>query len=181
MVDEGGSVRFRRAGPADVAAVVDLVESAYRGKGSRVGWTTEADLLDGQRTEVDDVRATLDDPHALFLLAEVRGALAGCCRLSGTPGTPAHLGMFAVRPDLQGHSVGTVLLSEAERVARSEWAATGVRMEVIAQRVELIAWYARRGYHPTGETLPFPYGDPRFGIPRRDDLVFVVLEKHFEE
>jgi hypothetical protein len=34
-----------------------------------------------------------------------------------------------------------------------------------------------RGYHKTGETEPFPYGDDRFGAPLRDDLSFLVLEK----
>jgi hypothetical protein len=50
---------------------------------------------------------------------------------------------------------------------------------VIAQWEDLIAWYVCRGYAVTGETRPFPYGDPRFGLPRRDDLYFVVLEKPF--
>ena len=48
---------------------------------------------------------------------------------------------------------------------------------MIAQRPDLIAWYGRRGYSDTGETAPFPYGDPRFGAPKRDDLYFIVLEK----
>lgn len=50
-------------------------------------------------------------------------------------------------------------------------------MTVIRQRSELIAFYARRGYVPSGATAPFPYGDARAGIPRRDDLEFIVLEK----
>ena len=45
------------------------------------------------------------------------------------------------------------------------------------QRGELIAWYERRGYSRTGEERPFPAHDPRFGLPKRDDLAFVVLEK----
>ena len=51
-------------------------------------------------------------------------------------------------------------------------------MSVINVREALIAWYLRRGYHKTGETRPFPYGDDRFGTPLRDDLGFVVLEKN---
>lgn len=101
------------------------------------------------------------------------------------PATPAEVdavctarfGMFAVAPHLQRHALGSALLAEAERVAHHEWGATALRMEVLAQRDELLAWYARRGYHPTGETAPFPYGDERFGVPRRGDLFFVVLEK----
>ena len=50
-------------------------------------------------------------------------------------------------------------------------------MTVIEQRSELLAWYARRGYRSTGEKEPFPYGNPRFGLPKREDLRFLVLEK----
>jgi hypothetical protein len=50
-------------------------------------------------------------------------------------------------------------------------------LEVIAQRDKLIEFYVRRGYEPTGATTPFPYGDERFGIPQRDDLHFVVLQR----
>ena len=44
-------------------------------------------------------------------------------------------------------------------------------------REDLIAWYERRGYVRTGEQRPFPYGDERFGRPRRTDLSFAVLSK----
>ncbi|HEY7873115.1 MAG TPA: hypothetical protein VIC31_10400, partial [Rudaea sp.] len=46
---------FRNAAPADAPAIVALVESAYRGDASRAGWTTEADLLDGQRVDAAGV------------------------------------------------------------------------------------------------------------------------------
>jgi hypothetical protein len=50
-------------------------------------------------------------------------------------------------------------------------------MTVIEQRRDLIAWYLRRGYVDTGRIEPFPYGNTRFGMPKRDDLRFVVLAK----
>jgi len=46
---------FRTAAASDVPQIVALVESAYRGEASRVGWTTEADLLQGQRTDPEGV------------------------------------------------------------------------------------------------------------------------------
>jgi hypothetical protein len=52
-----------------------------------------------------------------------------------------------------------------------------MRMTVIRQREELIAWYERRGYRRTGQLTPFPYGDERFGIPQRADLEFELLVK----
>ena len=52
-----------------------------------------------------------------------------------------------------------------------------MQMTVISLRHSLIAWYERRGYRRTGASEPFPYGDERVGVPLRDDLHFVVLEK----
>ena len=49
--------------------------------------------------------------------------------------------------------------------------ALGAIAPVIDARSDLIAWYERRGYRPTGETRPFPIDPPR------PDLDFVVLEK----
>jgi ribosomal protein S18 acetylase RimI-like enzyme len=73
--------------------------------------------------------------------------------------------------------VGRALLAEAERVAHDELGRRAARMTVLVQRAELIAWYERRGYRRTGEREAFPYGDPTFGLPRRDDLAFEVLRK----
>jgi ribosomal protein S18 acetylase RimI-like enzyme len=168
---------YRHATVTDVAAIVQLVESAYRGEGSRAGWTTEADLLEGQRTDAAAVTEMLDPPESTVLLAEDGGQLVGCCRLERRSGAEAYFGMFSVQPLQQGEGVGRQLLAEAERIARDDWAATTMIMTVIAQRTELIAWYERRGYRLTGETEPFPYGNERYGVPRRPDLVFAVLTK----
>ena len=172
--------RFRRAAEADVLAIVALVESAYRGNASRVGWTTEADLLDGQRTDAEAVTDIVCAPDSAILLAEADGELMACCQLERRPPAVAYFGMFSVQPGGQGQGVGRRVLAEAERIARDEWAATTMIMTVLAQRTELIAWYERRGYRRTGERRPFPYGDERYGIPRRPDLVFEVLAKLLE-
>src|ERR1700689_5406627 len=129
------SLVFRFAHSADVPAIVDLVESAYRGESSREGWTTEADLLDGQRTDTEAISAVVAGPGSVMLLAE------------------------------------------AERLAREEWSASTMVMSVLAQRPDLVAWYERRGYRRTGETTPFPYGNERFGVPKRPDLSFAILAK----
>jgi ribosomal protein S18 acetylase RimI-like enzyme len=173
----GVGLSFRFATPADVPAIVSVVESAYRGDASRAGWTTEADLLDGQRTDAAAVSAMLAPPASVVLLAEYNGLLAACCHLEQRPAAEVYFGMFAVRPGSQGQGWGRQVLAEAERLARHEWHAARVVMTVIAQRADLIAWYQRRGYHRTGESRPFPYGDERFGIPRRADLSFIVLAK----
>jgi len=168
---------FRRATPADVEAVVALTESAYRGEVSRTGWTTEADFLDGQRTDVADVAALIGRDDARIVLAERDGELLASCLIEKQPGGDGYFGMFSVRPDLQNAGIGRALLAEAERIARDEWGCRQMRMSVIDIRESLIAWYERRGYRRTGEHKPFPYGDERFGIPKRDDLRFEWLIK----
>ena len=171
-----GAIAFRAGAEADLDAIVALVTSAYRGDASRAGWTTEADLLDGERIDREVLRADMQAPRSRVLLAERDGALLACAHVAQIEGS-GYFGMFAVRPALQNAGLGRAVLAEAERIAREEWALSQMRMTVIDVRDELIAWYERRGYHRTGVVKPFPYGDLRFGIPRRDDLRFEVLEK----
>ena len=112
----------------------------------------------------------------LVLLATSGDELLACAQLD-RDGAAAHFGMFSVRPALQGAGTGRAMLAEAERIARDEWRCGEMQMSVISIRDELIAWYERRGYRRTGRYEPFPYGDQRFGIPRRDDLRFEILVK----
>jgi ribosomal protein S18 acetylase RimI-like enzyme len=167
---------FRVAATADTDAIVALVESAYRGDVSRKGWTTEADMLDGQRTDAPGVDALIRKSGSRVLLVERDGALLACAHIE-KQGDAAYFGMFSVRPDQQGGGLGKTMLAEAERVARDEWACREMQMTVISIRDELIEWYERRGYRRTGRYSPFPYGDARFGIPKRDDLKFEYLVK----
>ncbi len=167
---------FRNATPADIDAIVALVTSAYRGDASRAGWTTEADLLDGNRIDPEVLRTDLERPRSRVLLAEADGGLQACAHVADEDGA-GYFGMFAVRPGLQGGGLGKQLLAECERIARDEWQLPVMRMTVIDVRAELIAYYERRGYRRTGKFKPFPYGDTRFGQPKRDDLRFEVLEK----
>ncbi|MFI9270909.1 GNAT family N-acetyltransferase [Kitasatospora sp. NPDC052896] len=173
---DAAELAFRTATAQDTVALVELVESAYRGEASKAGWTTEADLLDGQRTDHEAVAELLAAPESRVLLAERAGRLLACCQLDRR-GTSAYFGMFSVRPDQQGGGVGRAVLAEAERYARAQWQATELTMTVIVQRAELIAWYERRGFRRTGELSPFPYGDERFGVPKRPDLAFEKLVK----
>jgi len=169
-------LRFRNATYDDVDALVVLVTSAYRGDVSRQGWTTEADLLDGNRIDPDVLRHDIDRPRSRVLIAERDDAMLACAHIAEEGGA-GYFGMFSVRPDLQGGGIGKRLLDEAERVVRDEWRLPAMRMTVIDVRDELIAFYERRGYRRTGVYKPFPHGDERFGKPKRDDLRFEVLEK----
>jgi GNAT superfamily N-acetyltransferase len=167
---------YRNATAADVEALVALVESAYRGESSRTGWTSEADILDGQRTDPEGVLEVIESPAGRLLMAERDGVLVSCCHIEHR-GEAAYFGMFAVRPGMQGGGLGRQVIEEAERLARATWGVREMQMTVLTAREELIAWYERRGYRRTGELHPFPYGDERFGLPRRADLEFELLVK----
>ena len=169
---------FRSATSADIDALVLLVTSAYRGEISRQGWTTEAEFLDGQRIDPAVLKLDIERPRSRVLMAERNATLLACAHVAEEH-SAGYFGMFSVQPGLQGGGIGKLLLTEAERVARVEWSLPAMRMTVIDIRMELIAFYERRGYRRTGVTKPFPYGDARFGIPKRDDLRFEILEKIF--
>ncbi|MDP1811931.1 MAG: GNAT family N-acetyltransferase [Sediminibacterium sp.] len=158
----------------DINAIDQLVNSAYRGESSKKGWTTEADLLDGLRTNPDALKQLIQDPDAVLLkYTDGDDTVMGCVYLK-KKGTKLYLGMLTVNPVLQAKGIGKQLLLAAETYARQH-NCNGITMTVIAIRHELIAWYERHGYRPTGETEPFP-ADPVFGLPKQA-LYFIVMEK----
>ena len=168
------------ATPDDLPALHALIESAYRGNSARAGWSHEADLLDGQRTDVASLGEMLSDPAQHLLILRDGDDVRACVAVADKSEGVAYLGMLTVDPMRQSAGVGRMILAAAEDHATAHFATTRIEMTVIAQRDELSAYYERRGYARTGERRPFPYDDPRFGRPRRDDLEFVVLEKRLE-
>lgn len=169
-------VTFRQAAAVDVASLHRLIESAYRGDTAKAGWTHEADLLGGQRTDPPMLRSMLADPAQTLLVAEDDGRLVGCVLVEAREGY-GYIGLVTVDPQRQAAGLGRQILAKAEQHIGDILRMDRARMTVIVQRTELIAWYERRGYADTGERAPFPYGDPRFGDPAHDNLAFVVLEK----
>lgn len=170
------SFSFRAAGPADAEALCALVNGAYRGEGSKRGWTTEADLLGGQRTDVEKLREMTGAEGSRVELAFDGGALVACVHLKTEPGGSCYLGMLTVDPARQTSGIGRLLLARSEELAKT-WGCARMRMTVIDSRSELIAYYERRGYARTGRHEPFPEHDPRFGLPKVKGLRFAELEK----
>ena len=165
------------AGSADVAEITALVNSAYRGDSARRGWTHEAELLGGTRTDEADIKNILNAPGYSILKYVKNGRVMGCVELK-LEVDRLYLGMLTVNPDLQGKGIGKALMKAAEDYAINKRCGT-VFMTVISVRGELIAWYNRHGYHATGERRPFDFTDPRFGKPKQQ-LEFLVLEKKLE-
>ena len=158
----------------DAQALSALVNSAYRGDSSREGWTTEADLIDGTRTDAAAIRDLIQTPGTTLLKYLEDGRLLGCVEIRNEHGK-LYLGMLTVLPSLQGKGLGKKLLKAAEEEAIKQQCKS-LFMSVISVRKELIDWYLRMGYRLTGERKPFAFNDPRFGQPKTK-LEFVVLEK----
>lgn len=169
-------LNIRKASLEDVENIVALVESAYRGEKSQQGWTTEADLLDGQRTDREEVEQLILQADSQIIVSELANEIVASVHIINK-GDYAYIGMFAVSPLAQGEGVGKTLLDYIEDLMQKKWQVKYSEMAVITQRVELINWYLKQGYELTGEKRPFPYGDIRYGIPKRDDLEFDVLKK----
>jgi GNAT superfamily N-acetyltransferase len=165
----------------EVPAVVALMNRVYRGTGA-ADWSNEPRYLAGDRTTTDILLADLAAKPAASLLKWVEDGMdqpSGCVWLEPLGDDTWYLGSLAIDQDRQRGGLGRLMLSAAERWTR-ERGGKRVEMTVINVREALIAWYLRRGYHKTGETTPFPYGDDRLGAPLRDDLCFVVLEKDLD-
>ncbi|KAL2116166.1 hypothetical protein VTJ04DRAFT_10421 [Mycothermus thermophilus] len=191
-------LRFRVATADDAAVIQPLVQSAYRGEESRQGWTTEADILAGNRIDIPGVIQKITNPNGTVLLATTiskedpeKEIPIACCELTripspDSPDAPpkAYFGMFAVSPRQQGRGIGRRVLAHAEAHARKLWGASHLEMTVVCGRPELIAWYERRGFTRTGETRPFPFEEiEKMGgkVIREGGLWFEVLVKELRD
>jgi ribosomal protein S18 acetylase RimI-like enzyme len=169
-------LNLQPADEADYPAIIALTNRAYRAPAGQAAWKVET-IVGGQRIDEALLRDDLANPAAILLVARNgRGEHLGHVRLDSSDDSVWYLAMLTVSPDHQDAGLGRLILAAAEDYARNH-GARHIRMSVIHQRIELIAWYQRRGYALTGVTGAFPYGDPRFGTPTRADLFFEMLEK----
>ena len=164
-----------RAAEKDIPELVALLNSAYRGEGSKKGWTTEADMVSGEiRTDEANLKKLMQTPDAIFLKAvNEENKIEGCVFLD-IRGNKLYLGMLSVLPALQAKGTGKELMKAAELHAKKNNCDT-IFMRVISIRHELISWYERKGYQKTGATEPFPENDP-FGTPTTT-FHFNIMEK----
>ncbi len=90
-----------------------------------------------------------------------------------------YLGMFAVSPLAQGNGIGKSLLFAAENHAL-ENNCNRIVISVISSRIELIDWYSRHGYVPTGYSIAFDAIEGRFGDPKVVGISLIEMEKVFD-
>ena len=164
-----------KAEKQDAGQIAALVNAAYRGEPSKQGWTTEADLLAGRRTDTEEILRLISSADSIFLLCRAEAELIGSVHLQ-RQAEQVCLGMLAVSPPLQGRGIGKQLLLAAEQTAQETWSVNKSVMTVIACRNELLAFYERRGYRRTGVSKAFPV-NPELWLPKVADLRLEMLEK----
>ena len=160
---------------ADVAALLLLLNGAYRGESSKKGWTNEAHLIDGDvRTDQVSLKEVLEKSESVLLKYENDNRnIIGCVNLQRYK-NDIYLGMLAVNPMEQGNGIGKKLLKAAEEYTLNAHCHS-IHMTVISVRTELIDWYKRNGYIDTCVRKPF-IEDGRSGR-HLQQLEFTVLKK----
>ncbi len=157
-------MKLEQANKNDALAINALLNRAYRGE---KGWSTEIALVDGERSQVSDVEAAIE--QGIFLIYKEKGELIGCICIE-SKGDNAYLGQFAVHPDHQERGLGNLLLKSAEAYAKETLKPQQFILSVLSKRFELIAFYERRGYQKSGVSMPFPR-HLNVGVPKIDDLI----------
>jgi len=165
----------RAANISDIGDIARLVNSAYRPKFGAHGWTHEADLIVGARTDANQVAGLLSKPDSIVLLGLIRSEIAACVHIERIGGDSC-IGMLAVNPPRQDLGIGKELLAHTEHYARTKFLSDRCVMMVVSLRIELISFYQRRGYQRTGSAMPYPQM-ANSGTPLEAGLKIEMLEK----
>lgn len=163
---------IRPATPADLPMLHALVERCYRGSDNG-GWTHEAALFDGPRTDLASLAAVLAEPGQAILVADAGAGPVASVQIGDAGNATGYLGLLCVDPALQAGGLARRMIAAAETLAASRFAAARMEMTVINHRPELIAYYQRRGYALTGEIRHLPPGLGQL----RDDITLLVMAR----
>lgn len=173
-------IRFETATSLNAQELANLVNSAYRGDYSKHGWTTEANILGGQRTDAEKLTTLIETPLNQIEMAYEGNSrkIIGSVHLLSEPPDTLYFGMLTVEPTLQTQGLGKKILEHVEAIAKN-LGCKRIRFTVIPTRTELVAFYERRGYRATGKFEAFPETDPKFGLPKVSGLILKEFEKKF--
>lgn len=189
----------------DIDDVVPFINQAYRGESSARGWTTESTILEGQRLDsgmakdiitkehceivllslhIDNISNDVSDSqkkfidHAISLHQDnTKEKMIIATVNPEQEDDIMHLNMLAIHPELQSYGIGKYMINVVEDKTKAK-KLSKVVLTVISIRSELVSYYERRGYRMNGNKHRFPaYDNPRFGIPKRDDLELHEMEK----
>lgn len=134
----------RLAGLNDAEAVAELVRAAFAEQARHFGLDRENCPSHPSLTDAAAIRRSLER-GTRFLVIEQGDRLCGCIGVRQPREDACAVEKLAVHPERQGQGLGTLLLDEAVRVARTD-GARWLTASTIDDNAALKTWYARRGF-----------------------------------
>ncbi|KAI9301733.1 acyl-CoA N-acyltransferase [Cunninghamella echinulata] len=155
-----------------------VVNAAYRAEG---GWTTEKDLVHGERSTIEDIENHIKDQVNILILAfETKGnngdqeeRVVGTIQIQHANEEEAELGLLSVDPSLQSKGIGGKLVRAALKEMKEERHYLRAVMHLLEVRTEILVWYKKLGFEPTGERIPFVWP----ALLKIPDTHFITLKK----
>lgn len=140
----------RTAGSADLNAIRALLGETWHATYDAIyGADRVADIHKRWHSKAE-LASRLEKPETEFLVADDGTAIAGMAFASYDAETrKVTLHQLYVRPAMQGHGVGGLLLDEIEGCFPG---AETVRLEVDAANMRAVAFYIGQGFSKVGET-----------------------------
>jgi predicted N-acetyltransferase YhbS len=139
-------VSFRPATQNDVNGLVPMINDAY---------LREAWLLPPPRITEPALQEELRDSRHSMLVAETSGAICGCVRVKFNEDA-TWFGLLAVTPAWQGRGLASMLVEQAESLARDAGRHT-MRLDC-AKEIGMPPFYESLGYTVEQETPDSYYG-----------------------
>lgn len=168
-------LQMHHALATDIPELVLLINSAYRGETSKQGWTTEADLIEGDRMNINSLTGMMEEPDVIVRKCVANNSrIVGCVCLE-LRHDELYISLLTVSPEIQAKGIGKLIMHDAENLARKR-KLPNLALEVISVRKELMAYYIRLGFRLTGEKFEFPT-DNKFGSRPLQKLELVELKK----
>ncbi|KAJ5770510.1 uncharacterized protein N7511_002561 [Penicillium nucicola] len=171
-------LHFRTATTEDVPQLKALIESAFRAQDTRPGWIDNLGLSNTFTIATEELITVLAKADSEMLLAfsaehttastttttttntstntNTETPLIGSVGVSKRPGNIGRLSLLAVNPMYAADGIGRQILEYGEEYCIHAWGVEKLSLNTLSVRLQLRAWYARRGYVETGETVPFP-------------------------
>lgn len=167
---------FRIAQPEDAPEIVRLINSALRPQPGKGGWTSEASLVSGERTNLDEVKKIINQASNVFILGLHNDTIVACVHVDGSTPEEAYLGTMAVEPSLQNSGIAKAMGAFTNEYASTKMGAHFLVTQILAPRPELISLSFKYGYQQTGRAFPYK-GDQGIGTPKLDKLVMIELQR----
>jgi ribosomal protein S18 acetylase RimI-like enzyme len=130
-------MHIRTATPTDVPRMVPLINAAF----------AVETFLEGPRTSSEDLEERMQSGE--FLVGEASNGEMAASVFVQIREQRGYFGMLAVDPKLQGMGLGRRMVQAAEQYCRAR-GCIAMDLSILSLRTELLPFYKKLGYSPTG-------------------------------